>query len=138
MMCDAAVRDFRDFDEIDLIAVWRDARVFPDKLPPVREEQSGAVPASEHIGQLAQARGEERPDLGVSAQDSFGAVAQRGDHAAYAGTRPARRGGEQAFRRHAERLDGAAGAVGHRRGRGFAGRLMRRAADGTENKSKRS
>ena len=79
MMGDEPVAQIHHFDEIDLVAFRRFARIFPRELPAVREEQARPVPAPEFVSRIAQARREERADRRLAVQHAGTVVGQRGD-----------------------------------------------------------
>ena len=76
-MGDQTVGNIHDLDQIHLVALRCLARIFPNQLPSVGKELSGAIPAAEFVSELAKSRLEKRPDLALSPQNPLCPIRQR-------------------------------------------------------------
>jgi hypothetical protein len=66
MVGDEPAGDVHHFNQVDLIALGRCARIFPGQLPAIGEECSRPIPAAEFVPKFAEPGGEEGPDFGFA------------------------------------------------------------------------
>src|SRR5580704_12752469 len=66
MVGNQPIRDIHHFDQVDLIALRRFARILPDQLPAIGEERPGSMPAAKTAFRLEESRPEKGSDGSLS------------------------------------------------------------------------
>jgi hypothetical protein len=72
MMLDQPAADFHDLDKVNLVAVWRLARILPNQhSTTVGQPLAGAIPAHQVVWPASRALLEKMPQFSVTAQNSI-------------------------------------------------------------------